>query len=87
MMKDQWNSLRVGDAVNVHGDDGGLVVGTVAFVTSEEASGNPNAIGIRVADDDETYYVWPSLADVHAEPVDLTEACVHCRLLHAEAAS
>lgn len=79
-MRYQWNTLRVGDAVFVHSDDGVLVAGTVAFVRGDEADGDEKSVGVRVDDGDETYYTWPSLADVHGDPVEVTESCVHCRL-------
>jgi hypothetical protein len=78
VMRHQWNTLRVGDAVLVHTDRGSLVAATVAFVDGESAA---NTVGVRLDEGDETYYTWPSPADVHSDPVELTESCVHCRLL------
>ena len=86
MMRQQWDALRVGDGVVVHGDDGMLVNGTVAFVNAGDDTGDANSVGVRVVGTEETYYAWPSLADVHSDPIEVTEACVHCRLAQVPAA-
>ena len=83
MLRYQWDTLRVGDAVFVHEEGGSLVSGTVAFVTPGDATGDANTVGVRIVEADETYYAWPSLADVHTDPIDVTESCVPCRLIAA----
>ena len=83
MMRYQWDTLRVGDAVFVHAESGSLLSGTVAFVTPGDATGDANAVGVRVVEAEDTYYAWPSPADVHTDPIDVTESCVHCRLTAA----
>ena len=79
----EWNTLRVGDSVFVHGDNTTLVAATVAFVTTHVATGDENSVGMRVDGTEETYYTLPSPADVHTDPPDRTESCARCRLLHA----
>ena len=81
MMRLQWDTLRVGDAVNFHSaDTRALVIGVVAIVATAEGD-EPRDITIRVDDDDDTWYVQPSMDDVHLDPVDATESCAECRLL------
>jgi hypothetical protein len=79
MMRNQWDTLRVGDAVFVHGDDGGLLAATVAFVTEAAAPGEPSAVGFRVIEADETYYAWPEPADVHREALEVSGPCPRCQ--------
>jgi len=81
MMRLQWDTLRVGDAVNFHSaETHDLTIGVVAIVASGDDY-EPNDITIRVDDADDTWYVQPSMSDVHLDPVDTTDTCVHCRLL------
>jgi hypothetical protein len=81
MVRLQWDTLRVGDAVNFHSaDTRALTIGVVAIVASGE-NDQPHDVTIRVDDDDDTWYVQPSMGDVHLDPVDTTDTCVHCRLL------
>ena len=81
MMRHQWNSLRVGDAVLLHTESGDVVAGTVRFVTVAEGPDDDNAVGMRVQELDETYYAWPTLSDVHAENDEEAATCAHCRLV------
>lgn len=85
-MRHQWDTLRIGDAVFVHGDDGGLLPATVAFVTEAEIAGEASAVGFRVIEDDETYYAWPEPADVHREPLEVSGPCPRCRPATSSAA-
>lgn len=82
MMRFEWNSLRVGDAVRVHLVDGHLGVGTVAFVDSIRGS---NGVGIRVASTDGTELIsWPSRLSVHhasGDTDDPGETCLRCAAL------
>ncbi|HEX7166401.1 MAG TPA: hypothetical protein VF230_05400 [Acidimicrobiales bacterium] len=80
MMRYEWNTLRVGDAVFVHvADEGGqLVSGTVAFVKASPVDDGTNDVGVRVVSDDETSYVWPSMEELHGDPVAVGDACPQC---------
>lgn len=78
MMRHQWNSLRVGDAVLLHNEEGDVVAGTVRFVTVAEGPDDDNAVGMRVQDADETYYAWPTPTEVHGD--EDVEKCAHCLL-------
>lgn len=81
MLQSQWNALKVGDAVHVH-DDGTLVPAVVTMVTATKTDdGGSNEVTVRVEDGDECFYLWPSEADVHIDPVDPSDSCAHCRLL------
>ena len=82
MQQSQWNTLRVGDAVHVHAESGELLAAIVTMVTSAApGDGVSNEVTVRVEEDDECFYLWPSEADVHGDPVEMSESCVHCRLL------
>ena len=81
MLPVQWNTLRVGDAVFVHESDGTLVSAVVAVVRRPDAEGDANDIAVRIEDLDECAYMWPSSADVHSDPVEVSEACVQCGLI------
>lgn len=81
MTQVEWDAMRSGVGVLLHVDGAAeLVHGVVAIVTPVEGS-EANEIAVRIEDDDESYYVWPTLADVHAEPHDATEACAQCGLV------
>lgn len=82
VLQPQWNALKVGDAVHVHDDTGALVPAVVTMVTATATdAGGSNEVTVRVEDGDECFYLWPSEADVHPDPVEPSESCAHCRLL------
>lgn len=82
-MRFEWNALRVGDSVRVHGNDGALEPGTVAFVNVLRGS---NGIGIRTASDGAVS--WPPRLGVHAALGDTDDPgwpCLRCGALRDEA--
>ncbi|HVM51808.1 MAG TPA: hypothetical protein VM262_01300 [Acidimicrobiales bacterium] len=78
MMRFEWDALRVGDEVVLHGPvaiAGGMVAGVVESVTARIGG---NQVGIRLAGgDDAGTLVWSSWHSVHALAIEPT-ACWQC---------
>lgn len=75
MIRFQWNALRVGDHVRVHGDGGVLQDGAVAFIDVLEGS---NGVGIRVAGAGGNAVRWPNRLAVHNPKGDVDDPCARC---------
>jgi hypothetical protein len=79
MLSFQWNALRIGDPVLVHGADTPEMVLRPGVVTMVDASRRgPHGIGVRVAMPAGDAVMWPSRASVHLDPRDVLEPCWRC---------
>ena len=79
MLRFDWDSLRAGDRVLVHGgwDTGlALVPGVVVMVDAKMHA--PNAVGVRIGTSDAWHVVWPLYLAVHPDPRWGTEPCRRC---------
>ena len=87
MLGFEWNALRVGDRVLVHGTTkvaGDLVPGDVVMVSLQTGS---NGVGIHISGaGGEQSIVWPSRLTVHHDPHDPLEPCWRCQTALAIAA-
>ena len=87
MLGFEWNALRVGDRVLVHGTTkglGDLVPGDVVMVSLQTGS---NGVGIHiVSTGGEPSIVWPSRLAVHRDPHDPRKPCWRCETVMAVAA-
>ncbi|MEY2568259.1 MAG: hypothetical protein QOE35_2788 [Actinomycetota bacterium] len=72
MRRFQWNSLGVGDHVQLHQSAGPeLTDGVIQVVEVVRGS---NGVGVRVDQD----VLWPARMTVHLEPRDPAESCWRC---------
>ena len=82
MLSFDWNVLRPGDSVLVHGAGGSdmtLAPGVVVTVNVRKGS---NGVGIRVTTGGQYGgIVWPSRLAVHLDPRDPAEPCWRCQAL------
>jgi hypothetical protein len=88
MLRFEWNSLRVGDAVLVHDAMGRYpaAAGTVVTVETKTGRHRANGVGVRVGADDGHRVLWPSFLAVHHDPYDPLQGCWRCAGLHEAAA-
>ena len=81
----QWNSMRIGDHVMVHDDDGdaGLALqpGIVKYVETREHGQNDVTIQL---DDHASRPIRPRRHAVHMLPVDRRFSCWRCDVITAE---
>jgi hypothetical protein len=87
MLGFEWDALRVGDRVLVHGTTnviGDLVPGAVVTIILQEGS---NGVGMRIlSSGGDPSIVWPSRLTVHHDPQDPLEPCWRCKTVMAVAA-
>jgi hypothetical protein len=79
MLRLDWDSLRAGDRVLVHGDwstELALVPGVVVMVDAKRRA--PNGVGVRIGTGDAWHVVWPLYLAVHVDPQRGDDACRRC---------
>lgn len=79
MLRFDWDSLRVGDRVLVHGPSDAqlaLVPGVVVMVDTKVRA--PNGVGIRIGTGAAWHVVWPLYLAVHPDPRPTAEPCRRC---------
>lgn len=87
MLKFTWRWTKVGDKVLVHDRhnlERGLIPGVVAAANRIDRE---TRIGIRIVEDGETRFLWPSPLFVHPDPLDPAETCWICAEIDALAQS
>lgn len=78
MLKFAWRWAQVGDKVLLHDRhnlERALIPGVVEFVTRVDRQ---TRLGIRIGEDNETRFVWPTPLFVHPDPLDAAETCWIC---------
>ena len=75
MIQFQWNALRIGDRVRLHGSGGDLQDGAVALIEVLKGS---NGVGVRVAGAMGDEVRWPSRLAVHNPTGPIDDPCGHC---------
>lgn len=78
MMRYAWRWAEVGDKVLVHDREHlerDLLAGVVAVVKRDKQH---HSIGIRVDDNGQNRWVWPTPLFVHPDPLDPDESCWIC---------
>lgn len=73
----EWNALRIGDRVTLHGSGGTDTAVTSGCVVAIDVRRGANTIGIHV--DGHPRPVWPARLAVHDEPGDRDESCWRCQ--------
>ncbi len=85
MLRIEWDSLRAGDRVLVHGGwdtDLALEAGVVVMVDSKHNT--PNGVGVRIGTGDAWHVVWPLYLAVHSDPQHQQEPCRRCEIIVEE---
>jgi hypothetical protein len=85
MLRFDWDSLRVGDRVLVHGGwdtELALESGVVVMVDTKVRA--PNHVGVRIGNDAAWHIVWPLYLATHLDPRRATDACHRCDTVAAE---
>ncbi len=87
MLKFEWNALRVGDPVLVHGARGRdpATSGAVVTVDTSRTTHGANGVGIRVGSPGRHQVLWPSFLAVHHDPPDPSDDCWRCAAFAAAA--
>ena len=78
MLKFAWRWAEVGDAVLVHDRDDierDLMPGVISVANRNKSD---TSIGVRVDDNGETRWVWPTPLFMHPRPLDPEESCWIC---------
>jgi hypothetical protein len=82
MLRVEWDSLRAGDRVLVHGGwdtELALVTGVVVMIDAKPHA--PNGVGVRIGTGDAWHVVWPLYLAVHLDPQRGADTCRRCEAI------